>query len=467
MYASAQEMPRSLGSLVGPTYMQILTKMLPSAKKMLQSCGLLEDRPGQKGHFTIGRTPPPYFKRPYNEPEKYEYTICFFNGAAVELISMDRPDQARGGSYDYKIYDEAVLMNKDFHDKIDILTLRGNLTYFAGKRRHGQRVYLSSQAHNPAGYWVEDQRWLKLPNGDIMLDSNAAPLADPEVACEVFSSYENVKVLGERTIEMWRKTLPSTTWAIEVMSERGKKLPNGFYPAFDSKIHTYYGSYKYDYDSQSEFGIQVKSQDAERDPNLPLIFTADFNAAINTALIAQESGKELKFMNEYFAPGSEDIEFWLKPFVDFYRDHINKVIFGYGDPGGNKFGMMDNRSAFDKIEEYLAKHGWKFHNMVKGRAYPPHMIKQQFIHDVLTHKDERIPRVSLHSGRCRNTIISIETAPILPDFQKDKAMERRQMDQRQATHPSDAFDYLIFYRYYKQPTATTTINRVRLGGSYL
>lgn len=465
MRQAAAEMPRSKGSLGGPTYSQVLTKILPSAKKMLLATGLIEDQPNRPGHFCIGRKPPAYFARAYNEPERYEYVISFFNGSAVELISMDRPDAARGGSYDYKMYDEAVLMKKSFHDNVDIMTLRGNRQYFRKCDRHGMRVYVSSQAHSSVGYWVEDQKFLRDDHGELVRGADGEPRLDPEIFCEVFSSWANVSILGESTIKMWKKVSSPASYDIEVMSLRGGRLPNGFYPAFDSKIHTYFGGYEYDYDEKTEFGMYVKREDTDREPSKPLMLTCDFNASLNTLIVAQEHPNEVRFLNEFFENGNESTETWLRPFVEFYRNHKEKVIYLYGDPGGNKTSVLDQRSSYQKMEEYLNKHGWKLQNMVRGKAYPGHKQKQEFINDMLTEKDAGLPKIRFNYTRCRNSIISIENTPIKPDFKKDKSSETKDIDQRQATHPSDAFDYLMWFRYNQKPIlGAGRADTIRIGG---
>lgn len=464
---AAAEMPGSLGTLGGPTYNQLLTKMLPSAKKMLLASGLKEDRPGDPGHFVIGKKPPAHFRTPINAPLKYEYVITMFNGSALELVSQDRPDAARGGSYDYKLYDEAVLMKKAFHDEIDIYTLRGNDHIFGDKPRHGMRVYMSSQAHSSLGYWVEDQKYLRDGNGDIILGSYGEPQLDPDVIAVTATSYDNVKILGEKTLRMWKKTTTPAAWDIEVMSKRAGKLPNGFYPAFNSKVHTYMGGYEYDYDDKSEFGIYVKRQDVDRNPKLPLILAADFNAVQNTLLVAQEQDDTLRFLNEFYASGNRSSYEWLTPFLDYYQNHNEKVIFLYGDPGGNKQASMEQHTSFEKMTEVLVDAGWEVHLMVKGKGYPGHRERHYFIDDILKEKRQELPKIQIHYSRCRWLVTSIENAPILPSFQKDKRSENQDIDQRIATHGSDAFDYLLFYRYHQGSKHAKATRRVRFGSKVM
>lgn len=462
------EMPRSMGSLGGPTYSQLLTKMLPSAKKMLIKSGLKEDRPGDPGHFVIGRKPPPYFKKPLNEPLRYEYVITLFNGSALELISQDRPDSARGGSYDYKMYDEAVLMKESFHNDIDVFTLRGNEDVFGKCPRHGSRIYVSSQAHSSLGFWVEDQKYLKDDTGEIMYDKMGKPMLDPDVIAVTATSFDNIKILGEKTLRMWKKTTSPAAWDIEVMSKRSGKLPNGFYPAFNARIHSYTGGYEYDYDEKTEFGVYVKRHDTDRDPKLPLILSADFNAVQNTMLVAQEQGDTLRFLNEFYAQGNKPAAEWLQPLVDFYAHHQEKVIFLYGDPGGNKEASLDQKSSFDKVIEFLTLSGWKVHLMVKGKAYPGHRDRHYFINDLFKQNRPGMPTLQMHYTRCRWLIVSIENAPINPDFTKNKKSENQDVDQRGATHGSDAFDYLLMYRYFQGiKQSGGSLSRVRMGSRKL
>ena len=356
MYQSANQMPRSLGAYFGPTYGQILTKSFPSAKKMLLSMGLKEETKTTRGHFVIGRKPPAHFPQmPYTQPEIWKYMISFFNGSAVEFISMDRPDLGRGGSYDYQLFDEATLIKKNFHDSIAMFTLRGNRRHFGNCYRHGMQVYVGTQAYSSEGYWVEDLRYLKDEGGEFVINEHGEKDLDPDTFFVRGSSWENVAILGEKILNRWKQTLSKAVYAVEVECKRSDKVPNSFYPAWQSKRHTYQGGMEYDYDEQSEYGIYTKRTDTDRNPKLPLLATCDFNAKQNTLLVFQENqtaaGMELRGINEFYEDGNEPVSAWLADFLTCYQNHSRKVLYLYGDPGGNKMNNMDNRSLFDKIEE--------------------------------------------------------------------------------------------------------------------
>ncbi len=469
MYQSVQQMPRSLGSYFGPTYGQILTKSFPSAKKMLLSLGLKEETKTQRGHFVIGRKPPPHFPQmPYTQPEIWKYMISFFNGSAVEFISMDRPDLGRGGSYDYQLFDEATLIKKSFHDSVAMFTLRGNRRHFKHCYRHGMQVYVGTQAYSSEGYWVEDLQYLRDDGGDFAFNEHGEKRLDPDTIFVRGSSWENIAILGEKILKRWKQTLTRAVYEVEVECKRIGKLPNRFYPAWDSQRHTYQGGLEYDYDEQSEFGIYTKRSDTDRHPKSPLIATCDFNAAQNSFLVFQEqhtaSGLEIRGINEFYQDGNEPVSAWLSDFLECYQHHGKKLLYLYGDPGGNKKNNLDNRSLYDQIQEYLHEHGWRVQLKVKGLAYPNHMEKQKFFTTLMMETDPKLPRLRVHYLRCRWMIHSIENTPILPNFQKDKRSERQDIDQRMATHAGDALDYLLWYRYHPSLRSNQSHEPVRISG---
>lgn len=451
IYDCAQRMPRSLGSLWGLTYNQILTKILPSAKKKLLSMGLQEDRPNEPGHFVIGRKPPSYFQRPYNDPEKYENVLTFFTGSAIEFISVDRPQTIAGGSYDYMIFDEAVYFPKDIHDAKAIPTLRGNRRYFNQCPKHGRLVYVSSQAWEPSGYWVEDQKYLLDKDGEIMKDEDGKDMLDPDFLFIRGTSYDNIAILGERTLSLWKKKLPPDVWDIEVMSIRKQNMVGGFYSEFRKDKHTYIRSYDYSYDYEAnEYGIAVHKEDTDRDGSLPISIGLDFGTRFNSLIIGQHHPgvNEMRIINVMYESSNELIDNLIKPFTDFYRNHPTKMVNLYGDPAGNKLEHMEKLTLFEKVANYLRKEGWSVNNQMPGRAYPIHQIKQEFINECLSEKFPIRPKIRINMHRCKDLLTSIQSATLNRKRKKDKSSENRNQPQETATHLSDAFDYLIFYPFY-------------------
>lgn len=472
IYDCAQQMPRSLGSLWGLTYVQILTKILPSAKKKLLAMGMKEDRPGSPGHFVIGRKPPSYFILPYNEPGKWENVMSFFTGSAIEFISVDRPHTIAGGSYDYMLFDEAVYFPKDIHDSKAIPTLRGNRRYFANCPKHGRRVYTSSQSWDPGGYWVEDQKYVYDANGEIEKDALGKPVMDPDFCFVHGTSFDNIAILGEKTLALWKKTLPGIVWDIEVMSERKEKIVGGFYSEFRRDKHTYIRSYEYDYDyEKNEFGIAVRKEDTDRESRLPIDIGLDFGTNFNSLVIGQhhEQINEMRILNVLYESNNQLIQNLAAPFCELYQNHTNKKVNLYGDPAGNKVQHMEKISLFETFANYLRSKGWVVNNNMPGRSYPPHEIKQQFINECFSEHYPQRPKIRINLFRGKHLLTSITSASMTNKRKKDKRSERRDQPQETATHLSDAFDYIIFYKFYDGEDVMNEAlpDRVRLGGRSL
>lgn len=452
-YANIKQMPRSLGALWGLTFNQLETKVLPSMIKEWHTNGLKQDRPGSPGHFVIGRRPPPYFKRPYNMPVRWENVITFFNGAAIELISMDRPDTIAGGSYDYFLFDEAVYTDKEIHDQKAIPSLRGNVQHFYRCPRHGRKMYVSSQAPDPSGYWVEDQKYLRSEEGEMVLDEEQNPILDLNTLFIHGTSWDNEAILTRKTLLMWRRTMRQDIYDLEIMATRSEANGQLFYSEFRPAKHTYIKSYGYDYDyERNPFGLYTAKRDIDRDPELPLRLSLDFGTRFNSCSVAQHHLElnELRFINQFFESSNALIENMIKAVCDFYENHATRVIHLYGDPAGNKLNHMDEQNLYDKVEEYLQSRGWTVVNHMDGRAYPLHRTRHTFINDVLAEKDDTLIKVRINKIRCKYLTTSIRNAPMGKDGKKGKGSERSNQNQETATHLSDTFDYMIFYGFFDQ-----------------
>lgn len=446
---SAKEMPGSLGALAGLTYTQLLSKVLPSMQKEWTSVGLKVDRPKSRGHYVIGRQPPEYFRRPINEPLDWHNFITFMNGSAIEMISADRPDLMAGGSYDYMIIDEAVYFPKDAHDVKMIPSLRGNAPIFGKSPLHGSRLYVSSQAWEPDGYWVEDQKYLRDEQDAVRIDSKGQPMLRKDVHFVHGTSWDNVAILGKKTISEWKRTLPSSTYDIEIMARRQEKVADAFYKYFERRKHCYTPTSDYDYDEQNEYGIYVKREDADRHPGLPLIWSFDFGVTFNSLVSAQflPDKPEIRFLRNFYESSNDLLDGLVDQAANFYRNHGERIVHLYGDPSGNKIEHMQSISLFEKIEARLRSLGWQVENHMAGKAYPEHRLKHQFINELL--KEQRPwARVRYNLFACKELLTSMSAASMTDKMKKNKSSERQQRDQATATHLSDAHDYLLYYFLY-------------------
>lgn len=456
-YASVQQMPRCLLALWGLTFNQLETKVLPSMIKNWHSVGLKQDRPGSPGHFIIGRKPPKYFQRPYNMPLRWENVITFFNGSAIELISMDRPETIAGGSYDGFLFDEAVYIDRETHDQKAIPSLRGNVQHFRNCPRHGRRIYVSSQAADPTGFWVEDQKYLRDLDGNLVVDEDGQQTLDPNALFIHGTSWDNEAILTRKTLNLWRRTMRKDIYDLEIMAKRSQSSGALFYSEFNKRRHTYLRSFDYDYDyERNQFGLFTAKKDADRNSELPFYLSLDFGTSFNSCSVAQyhEEVNELRFINQFYESSNQLLDNLMKTFCDFYENHPTRMIHLFGDPAGNKLSHMDELTLYAKVITYLESRGWKVINHMDGRAYPLHRTKHSFVNDVLGEKDDQLVKVRINLVRCKYLLTSIQNAPMGKNGKKGKGSERSSQPQETATHLSDTFDYLLFYGFFDKRTPT-------------
>jgi hypothetical protein len=91
-----QDMPRSVTTLTGKSYGQLLTRTLPSSFKLLNSMGHIKDVT-----YVIGKKPPSHFKQPYEAINKYDNIITFMNGTSFAMISQSEAGSGRGANSDF------------------------------------------------------------------------------------------------------------------------------------------------------------------------------------------------------------------------------------------------------------------------------------------------------------------------------------------------------------------------------
>ena len=153
MQEIVRTMPRSITSITGRTYGQVLTRTLPSTMKFLEKVGYIKGR-----DYVIGTRPPKHFKDSYEKINKYDNFISFLNGTGFLLLSQEREGSSRGPNLDREIVDEALTLIKTRYDEEVSPANRGNEEYFGNKTRkpirkhHGFR-YVSSMPFS------QDQKW--------------------------------------------------------------------------------------------------------------------------------------------------------------------------------------------------------------------------------------------------------------------------------------------------------------------
>ncbi len=422
-------LPRSKGIFLGATYTQILTNTLVPMKAAWNWFGYDEGI-----DYVVGKRPPKHFKKPYHQPDRYENVITFWNGTTVILGSMDRPQLLRGGSNDWVIVDEALLIKKEDYDQIIVPSIRGTHPVFKNKSGHLSEEFTSSMPYGSRGTWLlEKELESKDPKMDTFFIKG--------------TSWHNRVVLSDKVIKKWKRTLTPIMYMIEVMSELVRQFGDVFYPSLRDH-HWESNTYNYNYIDKLGLEAEKKEKDSrwdkDCDPHLPLIISHDWGA-FNCITIDQEDEKnnKVRFINCMHVSHPEIIDDLAIKFVNYYEHHKKKIVHQFGDKSGNKKEANAKQTFFKQFASILRKHGWRVIQMKSGDV--AHLSRHEFISKMHKGSDDRLPTVVHNDNNCKSLRVALEHARMKND-KKDKSSENNDaIAQNHATHYTDAYDYRLYH----------------------
>ena len=427
-----RDMPRSRGLLIGPTYTQLFANTLLPIKSALEWLGYYD-----RIHYVIGKVPPDYFEKAYHAPDKFENVITFWNGTTVILGSFDRPQLMRGGSNDWVIVDEAILINREKYDQVIIPTLRGSHPILRKCRRHRSQEFTSSMPRGVAGQWLLDYsaKAKKHPRDYFYIEG---------------TSWDNIHVLGKETLISWKKDMEESAYNTEIMNKKRVKHGELFYPSLTDK-HFYIESYDYDYiDSIKDISTSKRDcrWDIDCNTNKPLHLSFDFGA-FNTLLVDQESKHndrlQVNYLHHFYVSHPETIDDLVDRFNEYYQHMTTRILYIWGDKSGNKRMENSKLTMFDQVIDRLSSKGWR--PVRKKTGDIEHLERHRFINVLLREEHPQLPIIRINHNNCKDLRIALEDAKMRND-KKDKRSEgNANVAQQHATHATDALDYRLYHAY--------------------
>lgn len=483
-HRNAMTMPRSLGVNVGATFAQILTRTLPAIVKGWEKLGYRRDE-----HYFIGHYAPKAWgwNKPYFAPIDPKYTIHWFTGAAIQLVSQDGYGMANGISADYIHGDEAKLLN---HEKLksELLPVnRGNNQYFGHLSQHHSLLFTTDLPTSSRGQWILDkanQCDRKLVNLIIEMqykineirskmhtytestyDRQHAHIEKLErqiallrMNCVHYieaSALVNIDVLGLEYFKQMKRNLSPFDFQTSILNQKVRSTDKSFYPLFDEHIHTYE---KYNSSYFEEVGYnfdKLIADDCRADgdliPSEALDISIDYGASINIMAVGQQRNENQEdIIKEFFVLTPKILDDLLLKFIAYYRFHKMKVVnYFYDHTAVGKSGMS-SKSYRDVVAETLTRAGWTVNHMYMGQA-PGHENKHRFWAEVMREENPGLPKFRMNRGNCPSLKKSMEDAPWKQSedgFKKDKSSEKNDnYPQEFATHGSDAVDQLMWGKF--------------------
>ena len=511
MQEIVRTMPRSITSITGRTYGQVLTRTLPSTMKFLEKVGYIKGR-----DYVIGTRPPKHFKDSYEKINKYDNFISFLNGTGFLLLSQEREGSSRGPNLDREIVDEALTLIKTRYDEEVSPANRGNEEYFGNKTRkpirkhHGFR-YVSSMPFSQDQKWLldfaayyEEERGIQL--FDLwnrivklqLLQIQAQQQHDVKLFKELWletkrlkakitpftsksgllftlaNAFDNIENLGFSYVVREYEKQNLLTFLIEILNWIVDKVEDCYYH-LDPQKHIYYDATNDEFISSfaqdSGYDADLLSApdcrfDLDCNPSLPLEVTPDWGSSINLFTVGQERNYNFAtrlvepvdcFINEFYNKPQETnipmINELVQQFNRYYKEHPTKEITYYRDRyGDSRQPNVKNSNSFNnQAIEQFEKYGWTVVSKSHRGQEPPQHDKYLLWMNILKGADPRFPKVIFNGKKCKYTLISMNNTKVIErngKFQKDKSSERsKKILPEEATHFSDSVDKRIWTKY--------------------
>lgn len=435
-YRCMTEMPRSRGFLAGSTYALLLNSTLPAVEMKWKEMGMIEGE-----DYVIGVKPPSHFDKCLDEPRDYKNVISWANGRRIQMMSMDRPDLQRGGTFTDGALDEAGFVSHEHVTRVMLPSLRGFVREFPTPLRGTFRSY-TSIPWKPSGYWA--------------LEYEEKAKSDPKMYGFVeANAYDNEAVLGADYLRRLEAEMPYLEFLVEVMNQRVRKVRDAFYNKFDPELHTYTIQYLYDEGERGIITTGTKDNNYKKDEVLDLTF--DFSGYFNCAVAFQEHSRMergTKYRTEYglhqfFVKSDEGkVAELVDKICNHFTRHDYKLVRLWGEPRGHDPKPDTPRTLFQQIQDRFIKNGWACEIKVRPGQVRAHRERNFYMNEVLSETNGALPRLRFNDATCKDVIIAMQVTSVKEDYQKDKSKESdRAFPQEHAPHFTDAVDYYLMQKH--------------------
>jgi hypothetical protein len=479
------DMPRSAWGLVGETYQQLLTRILPALIAGWERLGWRKDV-----HYFIGRYAPAKWgwDIPYEPPVRPDYFIHTCFGSGVHLVSQDRPGTSNGLNLDGIHGDEAKYLDYEKFTEELLPTMRANRQRFGHLHHHKSITFTTSMPDIASGKWIFEKE--KLMQGEriemiriLIKDINELQLRklqaeardlepinrrisritsqlnalqrgddmEPAVFYSEASSIDNLEVLGEDYILQMYRNMPKFIFDTEILNIRPDQVENGFYPLLEVSKHTYSGAFNYGYLDKKDYDMEALDMEAldcaqqkDINPNDPIHIAVDWGARISCLVAGQRYGRDFNYVKDIYVMHPKLIGDLADEYAKYFKPHKNRHIYYYYYRSENPRTPIHRHTYAEQFIKALQAHGFI---VIKQEMAQPHPYHERYLlwHRLLS-QDPDMPRVNFNRNECRDLINSMLLAPARQGskgIEKDKTSERRGGDQVEATHFSDAGDTII------------------------
>ena len=487
---NAFAMPGSAGALLSPSYTKLKTLTFPAIAAALARWGYQQGR-----HYTVGVRPPRElrYKSPIIAPFEWRNVICFYNGSIVHLVSFDRPMSTNSLSLDYLIGPEAKFLN---HEKIvgEVLpAVRGNRQHFGHCPWHGGVYFSTDMPSTAQGRWIlekeaemdpalielikriylERQALLQHPTAANL--KRAATLAGHLQAARAratffatYSTLENLEVLGEEWFHDQARRMPRKAFRTAILNQRTQEVESPYYAALDLEAHTYEPPTT-PWAEQARWEPAPEPDcrwDADLLEDAPLMVALDYNAGINTLVVGQVAGQELRTLNAFYVKAPSTLRDVVAAFARYYAPRAHRGVWYFYDSTAVARTAATPECFADVVINTLQAAGFLVMPLYMGRP-KRHNIKYIYINDALRGQGAYL-RPTFNRVRCATLLAAMQRAGTdygSGGFAKDKREEKKpetaESPAELRTHITDAWDTLFLGAHQTRNTQYGTVSEFR------
>lgn len=477
----AYAMPGSAIGWYGDSYINLQSNLIPGVVKGWSDLGYIEGI-----HFVRDQEPPAHFDKSLFFPKTYKHTIVWHNGTIFFLVSDDRPDSARGRSFQHILGDEIKLVNFEKMKKAVFPAIRGERLHFGTCHYFQGFTFTTDMPDREDGQWLLDKEKLmnrrqieiigvlslqlnkliykQIMSPDVTKHKYDIPIKALQTKLQLYrhksvyydtaSTFVNIDALGFDTLDNLLMSLGWNEFKISVLNILPMTVENLFYSGF-GKNHLYHAT---NYDYYDNFGLRSdieKSSIGDKDINhtKPLDAGMDFGN-MNSLVIGQEWGNEYRALKFFHALDPLKISDLAKMFTTYYKFHKEKVLNFYYDRAANARRPDSNISYAEEFKRDILRNDSAWRITLKSIGWPnvPHQDRRLLWINILDDKNTRYPSFRMNEPNCSELKSSMQLAPtkvVDGVVKKDKSSERKRLEllPTQSTNASDAIDYLIWGKY--------------------
>ncbi len=488
------DLPGAFIAFVGDTYLNLQKNVVPSVLEGWNKKGWVEGI-----HYVVDKRPPEWFKKPYKPVFNFKHTITTWNGCFFKLVSMDRPSNAAGDSYQHIAGDEAKYLKES---KLAKLTpaIRGEFVRFGHSPYYRGRTFTTDMPNITHG----EHDWILNMSKNIDKEQITQILQVADVYNECKKEYIAAKreggkthiALAEKRMQQWEKRwrkvrknslffyiassyinsdILTPEFFIDSLRDLGVKefltaigsleptLEKGsmFYPAVGPE-HYYADSYIYeDYYDKFQLGHPVaeSSQGLKYIDHTSILEGGMDAGNMMSLIIAQVQGENARILKNFYTLPPAYIPELAKEFLRFFEHHSNKTLHLYYDRSANNNRRI-NRDVASELKreiEYQDEKptGWYVKLMSENQGDITHATEFDLAMKAMTGTVPGIPKLLIDRNECRELKSAMEKAPVIiqqvglsKTIKKDKRSEKKLAATparlpMESTNMTDAFKYWL------------------------